>query len=289
MEEDKAKIAQTDPALQSPTEHGSEPLKPEKPKPEKSGKGSKIALVLISILALAGIGFGVYGFFFKKPEEKPTENTANTELESELSNLKQKYSVLQNYVKELEASGTEVPEEAKSAVRSDVGNVLPIVIKQNGLINGGDYNYVFSNAAHQTLAGWLVIGNDSKTVTFTSPNKEYLETNNVTYDPIRGNNTITFDKEVADVYFGGWGQMSGGESLFFLMKDGTVEYMPFIRALTNNDVRSYGKIDGVDGVVKLQMASVSYADMPGGHVTTLAVKNDGTFYDIAQILRDAGN
>ena len=85
--ENKAKIAQTSPALQSPAEQWSEPEKPEKTKsekPEKSGKGSKIALALTSILALAGIAFGVYGFFIKKPSSQEVLETIkdNAKLET---------------------------------------------------------------------------------------------------------------------------------------------------------------------------------------------------------------
>ncbi|MBQ1528473.1 hypothetical protein IIZ77_02390, partial [Candidatus Saccharibacteria bacterium] len=78
MEENKEEIVQTDSALQSPAEQWSEPEKPEKTKsekPEKSGKGLKIALALTSILALAGIGFGVYGFFIKKPSSQEVLET----------------------------------------------------------------------------------------------------------------------------------------------------------------------------------------------------------------------
>lgn len=103
--ETNEEIAQNPPALNKPEKQGSKP-----------GNGSKIAIVILAILATAGIGFGIYGFFFKKSEEKPAQNAADTaELESELTNLKDKYSVLQNYVKELEASGTEISEEIKEA------------------------------------------------------------------------------------------------------------------------------------------------------------------------------
>lgn len=82
---------------------------------EKSNS-MKYGMIACAVLAVVGIGFGVYGMV-RKPEEKAEQKnaTSSAELESELSSLKQKYSVLQAYVKDLEASGTEIPEEAKSA------------------------------------------------------------------------------------------------------------------------------------------------------------------------------
>lgn len=105
--ENKEEIAQTDPALQSPTEHGSEPLKP-----EKSGKGSKIALVLISILALAGIAFGVYEYMqnsdkvVKISELSAKLDLIKTETKTELVD-KDEGGVTQTYVEPVEEVDSE--------------------------------------------------------------------------------------------------------------------------------------------------------------------------------------
>lgn len=237
-----------------------EPKAPILSQPSALGKtenhGSKpknkltLPLIIVSILAATGFGLAIYEYLNPKIE-------TNTE--------------------------TVTVEKTKIVETTEPASMLPITIKSDGLINKSEYDYVYSNAAHQTLAGFLRISEDSKTVSFLSPNQEYLRNLGITsYDPTNSTNTITFDEEVADVYFGGKGQAAGGESLYFLMKDGTVEYMPLLKALRDNDVRSYGKIKGVEGVVKLQMAGVSFADpsIPGGHVTTIAVKGDGTFYDL---------
>ena len=101
---------------------------------EKSNKGLKTALIICIILALAGLGFGIYGMT-KKPEEKPADSTATTELETELTNLKQKYSVLQTYVKDLEASGAEVSEEVKIATEAKPAD---------SIVNTKDYIYIGS-------------------------------------------------------------------------------------------------------------------------------------------------
>lgn len=97
--------------------------------------------------------------------------------------------------------------------------------------------------------------------------------------------TITFNKKIAEIFFGGFGQSMSGDTLFILLEDGTLEYIPLVHALNNTQAElvSYGEIKGVNGVVKLSLANTS------GGVTTLAMKNDGSFYDLYESLKNSGN
>lgn len=97
---------------------------------------------------------------------------------------------------------------------------------------------------------------------------------------------IKFTKKIIDVFFGGMGQDSSGDTVFILLEDGTVEYIPIVHALNHAQgaVISYGAIDGISGVVRFTLAST----MPNG-ATTLAIKSDGTFYDLWYALKDTGN
>ena len=71
------------------------------------------------------------------------------------------------------------------------------------------------------------------------------------------------------------------ETIFFLMEDGTVEYIPLYYALKNNDIRSYGAINEVSDVVNLISVAAQPKDSPvGGHLSVLALKADGTYYDL---------
>jgi hypothetical protein len=96
---------------------------------------------------------------------------------------------------------------------------------------------------------------------------------------------INFEKKIVDVFFGEMGQSSSGDTLFILLEDGTVEYIPIVHMF--NHVQgapvSYGKINGVSNVAKFTLSSTA------GGVTTLAIKNDGTFYDLWYALKDTGN
>ena len=92
--------------------------------------------------------------------------------------------------------------------------------------------------------------------------------------------SVRFDKKVVDLYLGGMGQTSRGDTLFILLEDGTVEYIPIVKMFSNFDMKvsSYGQISNVANVVKFVTASASSG------VTTLAIKNDGTYYDLQQVL-----
>lgn len=177
---------------------------------DKKLNGMKYGMIACAVLAVAGVGFGVYGML-RKPEEKATQNaTADAEAKAELTDLKQKYSVLQNYVKELEASGAEVPEEAKSASNSntpvfttdgDVDKYIylgewgvkikkpqPNVVDgktQDGSMSGVSYAFdghrlhlwatVYRNGDQATMGGEMDPGSKSK---IASP---YLATIQITY------------------------------------------------------------------------------------------------------------
>ncbi len=90
-----------------------------------------------------------------------------------------------------------------------------------------------------------------------------------------------FSTEIKDIYIGGYGQDISGVTILYLMSDGTVEYTPLLEAMTNNkNIKSYGKIPNVSGVVKFYTADA----MQFGGVTMLAQRADGTFYDLGLIL-----
>lgn len=108
---------------------------------------------------------------------------------------------------------------------------------------------------------------------------------------------VKFNNEVRKAYVGFWGQSMGNESIFYLMKDGTVEYTPITYndakdALQNPDsysLKSHGKIDGVEDVVMIATIQAGPANSTiGGYATTIAIKADGTFYDLREILINTG-
>lgn len=89
---------------------------------------------------------------------------------------------------------------------------------------------------------------------------------------------------VVSVMVAPFGQMASGSTILFLMDDGTIEYIPVERAISEG-FHSYGKIRDVKGVVSLQSVSIN-TGCEGGGLTTLALKADGEFYDLQSILSE---
>ena len=77
-------------------------------------------------------------------------------------------------------------------------------------------------------------------------------------------------------------------TLFFLMEDGTVEYIPIYKALKSNVIKSYGKLNNIEGISFIEAGDAHNIE-GGGTGTAFAIKEDGTFYDLRPILIDTGN
>lgn len=102
---------------------------------------------------------------------------------------------------------------------------------------------------------------------------------------------LTFNKKVNQVFFGHFGQANGGEHIFFVMEDGTVEYIPLFEELNKKDwislsdskkMNSHGQIKGVTDVIYLYNLSVESG--LSGYYSVGATRKDGTFYDLNDFL-----
>lgn len=95
---------------------------------------------------------------------------------------------------------------------------------------------------------------------------------------------LKFDTDVVDVCSASVSsQAVGYEVLLVLLKDGTVEYVPLYEAIKNNNIKSYGKIDGITDIVRI--GKVSFSGNDGyGHISPCAIKADGSFYDLFERL-----
>ena len=93
-----------------------------------------------------------------------------------------------------------------------------------------------------------------------------------------------FKGNIHSAFISGFGQSSGFETTFFIMTDGTVEYVPIQKLydtcgyLNDATINSYGVIANVSGVAKIITANGN-APYSTGAATTLGIKADGTFYD----------
>jgi hypothetical protein len=90
-------------------------------------------------------------------------------------------------------------------------------------------------------------------------------------------------KKVVDVYIKGMGQAVGNEVLYFLMEDGTVQYMPVRKAIQNSDFKSYGNIEELSNIVEIVDGSAGMVNGPG-YLTPFAITKDGECYELSAIV-----
>ena len=152
------------------------------------------------------------------------------------------------------------------------------------------------------LGIYIIVNNDLKSVNIQYNSLKLNETYALGWETTRGEfeslGTKTLSKKISQVFVGGYGQAAGNDTIFYLMEDGTVQYTPIYKELTNDTWKqsddnkkfnSYGEIPNVEQVVSLSLAAVTFKDSPtGGHVTTIARRADGSFYDLGELLREAG-
>ena len=96
-----------------------------------------------------------------------------------------------------------------------------------------------------------------------------------------------FDKKITKVYFGNVGQGSFKyELVLCVLEDGSVYCMRLYNAISNNDYDDYTKLDEISDIIDLKTIAIS---TPGpGWYSIAAIRRDGKFYDLEEILRNRG-
>lgn len=228
----------------------------------KKKNNNSVLTILVVVLLLVCLTMGVYIFTNKNENSggNNTNNNNNNPTNSEQSNAKD-YANAKILV--FDGSKSLNTERTYRLIDSNAAGVHAMVKpSQNEL----DFSFVPSRVVSVYALNWASQRNDVVT------------------------NTIKFDKKITDIYFGGFGQTADGDTLFILLDDGTVEYIPLVHMFNNAQEHavSYGKVPGATDVVKFVSAQVS-GEKASGYVTTLAIRSDGSFYDMLDALKDSGN
>ena len=155
--------------------------------------------------------------------------------------------------------------------------------------NGEEYTVHYDPSLYESDYGVsMKVANNFKTVKIDIDLKTLSAAYGNSLD--LGNNSfskeLNFDKKVRQIFFGQFGQAVGGEILFFLMEDGTIEYIPLYKEVakanwksiaTENKMNSYGKLEGINDAVLLYPMEV-YGEF--GYYSVGAMRSDGSFYDL---------
>ncbi|MBR3368507.1 hypothetical protein IKG45_01805 [Candidatus Saccharibacteria bacterium] len=230
-------------------------------------KTYKILIPVLIIVALAGVGFGIYGMFFK-PD--PTVSTCPTCVAENTE--KSEEQTTQESSNPTETTNTNSPQSEHKEIPRRI--------------------FTVSNASGAQFSGYI----DTKIWYYDGSNKDgnyyiYCEISSCTIVDENGEKYATIDNfsgKVISPFFAVFGQAAGSEVILFLMEDGTVEYMP-MTAFKDNLIKSYGKVDGLSNIIGFHQASLSpyvgddengnpiYA---GGGAETLAEDINGNFYSL---------
>lgn len=222
---------------------------------KKSGSGMLIGLILCLLLAVGGIGFGVWMMM--------DGNTQKDALNQQISVLKKQNNELQKQIDE-GAGLSKNPVIESSKLREDYSAELSF---ESSLISNYGEIYVVDVWVENGEIGGCEIG--SRTISGGS----YLT------EKVSDCNISGLDGEVFNVVEFGAGQDNSSNRIGFIMEDGTVKYtLPIFDAIKANDfgVKGSVKIDGiVTGAVDVQLRNTSVGY--GGYGATVFILGDGSY------------
>ena len=96
--------------------------------------------------------------------------------------------------------------------------------------------------------------------------------------------TLEFDKDVVDSFVAAFGDSNEKDSIFFILEDGSIEYILMGRAVKNDDFRSF-KINGLKNIAK-HYNSNACSDVNGTCLRTVLVQStDGTIYNLMNYIQ----
>lgn len=96
-----------------------------------------------------------------------------------------------------------------------------------------------------------------------------------------------FSKKIDEIEIGTLGQDYTSSIILFLMEDGTVEYIGLMDLLKTDNLKSRGKIASLENIVRLESID-AYVENESGWLTTIAIDNNGNFYDLMDVLEEEG-
>ncbi len=250
---------------------------------ENKRKNVYVVLFVITTI-IAGCLAAYFGIMKNKEAEELNNQIAS--LKDEISTLKQNNSVdVQN---EQEQVNNNV--EKNVIFNLDISNCLNL--KDNNIV----YDSLQCTASSSDSLGISCnITKDMKTVNLVLErntfNNRFLGTEKQDLVKEEEYKIDNFDTQVIDVSLASYSQAVGDELLLFLMKDGTIEYLPLRKAAQTNNFKSYGKIENIKDVVRIYTARCYSADpnVSGNARTIVAFTNEGKFYDLGDILNNLAN
>lgn len=247
---------------------------------KKKGHAGAI-LLTICIVILIGVAAFLGYMYYKEKQKVEHATEENTTYKAQVEELNTKVSSLEEDKKNLEESKNE---SKKTTVAFDLNKALNTT--------GSEYRL------RDELFGINVsLENDGKVYIFTYETKENLKSRfsldaNDAFFKKTSDNDITkfeitgFSKKVKDIFVNGVGQSVSYPVILFLMEDGTVEFLNTKAALTTLNFKSAGTLKDMKDVVRIRTCDAGKG--PGSGRGILAIKADGSFYNVVTVLDKMG-
>ena len=227
--------------------------------PKKSNKGMILGMVFLAILAIAGIGFGVWTML--------DSNTQKEQLNSQITTLKAQNNELLDKI-------SDSTEDETIEIETEDNSANPVLVSKN---SEEEFTIRFQSSNFIEKAG-------SNVVDIAVKNGEITECQLGKKDSdgeakVKDCNVTGINGKIFDVIEFGSGQDSGLFQIGFIMADGTVKYLDTLYNLAeNNDFSVKGTVK-IDGFVT-NTVGVSVADIVrgyGGYHTTVFILKDGSY------------
>ena len=227
----------------------------------KSNKGLYAIIGILCVLVLALGGFVVYDKFIKEDKKETTNTNTNTECNCTKCDVKDQTT-------------------AFDLSKFDTSKA----------INGSD-NTAYTLYQQYEFGPISAKWDGGKKVHITLDCDALKETLGVTAKYPKEEYDVSFSKSIKGIYVLGFGQSFGDETLYALMEDGTLEYVPIGQVLMKAksfDVtfENKGAVSTVKDVVAIAQvnASPTCKNCLGGYMDAVAIKSDGTFYVLGNLL-----
>lgn len=231
-------------------------------------KTNLILITLIIILLIATIGLSVF-ILFNKDKLIGSNQVTNSANEQKTQNLAKS-----NDITKVEKNEDVIAKEAGSQSNFTVN------LDTSKIINTNRQDYHLKEVLREVAV--MYVDKTQKILNFNYNQEKAAKDYGIDAPKLATNSNISFDKKIVDILFGSTGQTSIGDTLFILLEDGTIEYIPLVHAIMHKQslATSYGKVNGIKDVVRLSQGEIGYQYSSN---TVLAVKNDGSFYDLGVV------
>lgn len=250
-------------------------------------------VLILAILTLAGIGISV--FTFAQISDKDTEIAR---LRSELAN---QGITIPTTPDDNDNNPSDDQPAITPAIRAEVLSTIPggLILSEAKNLNTS-YNMLYSinssfgsdgTSALPAFSAGLSLSTNLSSLTLNwDLIKTFYPNLNITKSSTEEFTDLGLSGKPTDLLLTGFGQAVGDETLFFIMADGTVEYIPLAKAIQDNNIKSYGKLPNVSNVIKFYDGSSCPAEgYTGCGHQALAQRADGNYYELYDAVKITGN